>query len=159
MLSGYIGKMRALIGHTKLIHPATRIIIEDPQGRYLFIRRGDNGNLGLPAGGMEEGESVRECIIREVREETGLELLDCEVIGISTNPALETAFYGNGDETQYFAVEFYSRQYTGQLRADGIESTEVAFRTSSAISQLPANERSTFDSLEHYRKTGKIRLA
>ena len=156
MLSGYIAKMRSMIGTTKLIHPAARIIIENSQGEFLFIRRTDNGMLGLPAGGIEENETIKQCIIREVKEETGLDLLDCQIIGIGSRPELETMTYPNGDQTQYLVIEFYSKQYSGSIQADGIESASVAFYPKSFISQLPLSEQGTFQHLEHFQKNGSI---
>lgn len=73
-MPSYLQAIRAFIGHRKIIHPAARIIIENEQGEILFIRRRDNGQWGLIAGGLEEDESISECIIREVREETGLQI-------------------------------------------------------------------------------------
>jgi mutator protein MutT len=48
------------------------------EGRYLFLKKTagtNNGNLwGLPAGKIEPGESQEEAAVREVEEETGLQL-------------------------------------------------------------------------------------
>ena len=46
-------------------------------GRVLLIRRGKSpmrGRWSLPGGRQELGETVREAAVREVREETGLEI-------------------------------------------------------------------------------------
>lgn len=156
MLEGYIKDKRSKIGNDLLIHPAARIIIENKNGDFLFIIRADNGNLGLPAGGLEENETITECIIRETKEETGLIISDVTVIGISTTPTLETVEYANGDKTQYFAVEFYTNQFSGELIADGKETQSVDFKPIEYVHQLPPNEQSTFKSLAFYRKTGQI---
>lgn len=156
MLEGYIKEKRSKIGNDLLIHPAARIIIENENGDFLFIIRADNGNLGLPAGGIEENETITECIIREVKEETGLTIKEATVIGISTAPKLETVLYSNGDKTQYVAVEFYTNKFEGRLYADGKETKSVDFKSIKHIKDLPLNEQSTFKSLEFYRQTGQI---
>ena len=65
-MPSYISNLRTKIGHDKFIHPAARIIVENEKGEILFIRRTDNGKLGIPAGGLEENETIEECIRREV---------------------------------------------------------------------------------------------
>lgn len=63
----YIQKMREQLGSEKFIHPAARIIIENEAREILIIERADNGKIGLPAGALEEGETIEACILREVR--------------------------------------------------------------------------------------------
>jgi len=156
---GYIKKLREKIGHDKFIHPAARIIIENKYGQILFIERKDNGNLGIPAGGIEEGETIEECMKREVREETGLEILKLEVIGISSNPQSETVIYPNGDVIQYFTIEFYSNSWTGNLKVeDEEEIVNIKFMDRTYLDNLPDNEKSIIESLEYFKKEKKIRL-
>ena len=158
-MNDYIKKIRQHLGHQKFIHPAARILIEDKKGEFLFIKRIDNGQLGIPAGGLEEGETIEECIKREVLEETGIELLEMKVIGIASNPIQETVTYPNGDLIQYFTIEFYSNQWKGNLRADHIETSEVSFLDKKYIIQLPTNEKSTYESLVFFREKGKVRIS
>lgn len=148
----YISSLRALIGHRKFIHPAARILIENDLGEFLFIERLDNGKLGIPAGALEEGESIEECIRREVKEETGLELLSLELIGISTHPQRESVNYPNGDQIQYFTVEFYSNEYAGTPKADQIETKSVCFLPPAHLKELAENERHIMESLSFYRE-------
>ena len=154
----YISKIRRKIGNDLLIHPAVRIIIENERGEYLFIQRVDNGQYGIPAGAMEEGESIEDCAKREVLEETGLEILNLDVIGIGSHPQKEQVVYPNGDVTQYCTIEFYSKDWKGQLRADELETKQVFFKPKEFIQELPTNELACFESLAYYREKGKIRL-
>jgi len=151
-MKDYIAKLREKIGQDKFIHPAARIIIENELGEILFIERNDNGKIGLPAGGLEEGETIRECIIREVKEETGLILLDASVIGIITDPRKETVTYPNGDVVQYFTIEFYSNQWSGEVAVEDTDEIRSAkFMPASFLEQLMPNEKSIIKSLEMYR--------
>ena len=69
----YHGRLRALAGDDEvLIMIGARCLLRDDRGRILLIRRSDNDLWAVPAGGIELGESVRQCGIREVYEETGL---------------------------------------------------------------------------------------
>ena len=56
------------------------------QGLFLLQRRGSHGagEWSFPGGHLEFGESVIQCAIREVMEETGLILENAEIIPIFT---------------------------------------------------------------------------
>ncbi len=54
----YLGQLRKLIGHKKIIHPSIRAIIQDEKERILFIERRGQNRWGMPAGSMELGESI-----------------------------------------------------------------------------------------------------
>lgn len=48
-------------------------VITDDQGRFLAVsRKDDHDDLGLPGGKIEPGESPEEAVVRELYEETGL---------------------------------------------------------------------------------------
>ena len=158
-MKNYIQKIRTKLGHESFIHPAARILIENINHEFLVIERQDNGNLGIPTGALEEGETIQECIIREVNEETGLQLLDVEVIGISSSPNLESVSYPNGDQIQYFTIEFYSNSWTGEIKInDPDEVKNTRFAPLSLLDNLPPNERSILKSLQYYRDTRKVLL-
>lgn len=158
-MNKYIKWLRSKIGSEKIIYPGARIIIENQNKEILIIERTDNGKKGLPAGSLEENETIEECIIREVKEETGLKILDLVVIGISSNPHNESVVYPNGDKIQYFTIEFYSNNWEGVIKVEDESEVRCAkFLGPEIINQLPENERSTFDSLEYYRKRKKIML-
>jgi hypothetical protein len=46
--------------------PAASAIVTDEDGRILLHRRRDNDMWALPGGVMEIGESLGECVVREV---------------------------------------------------------------------------------------------
>ncbi len=61
-------------------------IISDDAGRILLSRRTDSGWFNLPGGGVEPDETVAEGLIREVREETGLEIKIGLLVGVYSKP-------------------------------------------------------------------------
>jgi 8-oxo-dGTP diphosphatase len=64
-------------------------VITDPDGRVLLIRRKNEpfkGAFALPGGFVDIGETVEAGCRREVREETGLEVTDLELVGIYSEP-------------------------------------------------------------------------
>ncbi len=158
-MNSYIRNIRAKIGNDKLIHPAARILVENKQKEVLVIMRRDHGQMGIPAGALEENETIAECIIREVKEETGLRLTHVKVIGISSHPALESVSYPNGDQIQYCTIEFYSNQWEGEIQVEDTEEVSVAkFVDWSELKQLPEDEYAAVKSYEYFRRTGSIRL-
>jgi ADP-ribose pyrophosphatase YjhB (NUDIX family) len=74
----------------KLHEPTHRVgafaIIMDNEGRVLISRRTDSGWYNLPGGGVEPHEAVPEGVVREVREETGLEVEVGRMIGVYSKP-------------------------------------------------------------------------
>lgn len=57
----------------------------DGAGRLLMIRRGHEPGRGLwslPGGRVENGETDRDAVVRELREETGLEVLPGALAGM-----------------------------------------------------------------------------
>ena len=57
------------------VRASVSAVIFDPRGRLLLQQRSDGGQWGLPGGSVEIGESLREAVIREVGEETGLRVI------------------------------------------------------------------------------------
>lgn len=155
-MSSYLLSLRKLIGTRKIIHPAARIIIENDEGDILLIRRKDNDQWGLIAGGLEEDEDIQTCIIREVREETGLNIHSLEAIGLSTRPEAETVTYPNGDQVQYFTVIFYSNDWSGELLQATDETKEARFFPKAELPQLPPNEAPSLQWVGWYMTSGQF---
>jgi ADP-ribose pyrophosphatase YjhB (NUDIX family) len=158
-VKNYVQKIRRKLGHHSFIHPVARIIIENEKNQILIIERTDIGKIGIPAGSLEEGETIGECILREVAEETGLKLKHIEVIGISSNPDNESVVYPNGDKIQYFTIEFYSNTWEEEIMVqDTAEVKSAKFVDLSMLCELPKNEQSALVSLHYFRAHRRIRL-
>jgi mutator protein MutT len=116
--TGYLARLRGCVGHDLLLAPAAAACIRDEEGRILLLRRSDGDNMwGFPGGGMELGERVAETVVREVREEIGLEVEPVALIGVYSSP--EYAFaYPNGDQVQPVMAFFECRVVGGELRPD-----------------------------------------
>lgn len=61
-------------------------IIPDDNNRVLLCLRNDYDFWNLPGWGMEQGETPRDAMIREAKEETGLEVDITRLIGIYSKP-------------------------------------------------------------------------
>jgi ADP-ribose pyrophosphatase YjhB (NUDIX family) len=63
---------------------ASAVIVED--GRILLIKREDFKVWALPGGTVESGETTAQAAIREVKEETGLDVELSRLVGIYSSP-------------------------------------------------------------------------
>jgi ADP-ribose pyrophosphatase YjhB (NUDIX family) len=118
--------------------PAASAIVVDQAGRILLIRRSDNALWSVPGGTMEVGERIADTAVREVREETGLEVVPEAVVGIYSNPR-HVIEYADGEVRQQFSICFACRRVGGEL-ATSDESTEVGFFTPAEIEAMPMHE-------------------
>jgi 8-oxo-dGTP pyrophosphatase MutT (NUDIX family) len=83
---------------------------------------------------LELGESIVDTAVREVKEETGLDVEVTGLIGVYTNPSHVTA-YTDGEVRQQFSLCFTTRLLGGDLLADS-ESTDIAWTASRDIPSL-----------------------
>ena len=111
----------------------TTLCYIEKDNRYLMIHRtkkkGDgNDDKWLGIGGhFEENESPFDCIMREVKEETGLTLLSPEYRGIVT-------FVSDIYETEQMHL-FSCKEYTGELLS--CPEGELCFVEKSRLRDLP----------------------
>jgi 8-oxo-dGTP diphosphatase len=76
----------ALVGGSARFRVGVFALIFDDEGRVLLVHRNDIDWWNLPGGGMELGETVDEAVQREVREETGLEVVVERLVGVYSKP-------------------------------------------------------------------------
>jgi ADP-ribose pyrophosphatase YjhB (NUDIX family) len=118
--------------------PAASAVVLDQAGRILLHRRDDNELWSIPGGAMEVGERIAGTAVREVKEETGLEVRPEALVGIYTDPR-HVVEYGDGEVRQQFSVCFACRVLGGEL-STGEESLEVGFYTPAEIDAMPMHE-------------------
>ncbi|WP_439948172.1 NUDIX hydrolase [Streptomyces sp. BBFR109] len=114
---------------------AASAVVTDEQGRILLQRRRDNDLWALPGGGMEMDDSLPGAAVREVKEETGLDVEITGLVGTYTDPRHVIA-YTDGEVRRQFNVCFTARITGGEL-AISDESTELRFVDPRQLDSLP----------------------
>ena len=105
----------------------TGVIIRNDAGEILLEKRSDCGMWGLPGGRVEPGESVTESALREVMEETGLEIRITRLVGVYSAPKGRiVTFPDNGDVVQLVDAILEAEITGGELRRSE-ESEELRF--------------------------------
>ena len=110
-----------------MLSPAAAACIRDGAGRILLLRRGDGDDLwSFPGGAMDPGERAAETVVREVREEIGLEVEPVALIGVYSGPEYAIS-YPNGDRVQPVTIFLECRVVGGTLRPDMEETLEARY--------------------------------
>jgi 8-oxo-dGTP pyrophosphatase MutT (NUDIX family) len=132
-----MGRLRALAGdeHTLILLGAMCVLRDDAE-RILLIQRSDNGAWALPAGSIELGETMRDCAIREVLEETGLVALSLTPFGLYSRAGTTPNMYGHTYQTITLACRI--DEYEGALARVTEESTDAGFF---ALDEFPSRTR------------------
>jgi 8-oxo-dGTP pyrophosphatase MutT (NUDIX family) len=152
----YHGRLRALAGDRQLLFVGARCVVRDDVGRVLLIQRSDNGQWSLPAGGMELGESIAACAVRELFEETGVRATAITPFAIHSGPEYASVnMYG--DHNQVFATVFRVDEWTGPVLRQTDETLDAQFF---ALDDLPADltasARESLADLMIYEETGRF---
>ena len=151
----YLGRVRASVGDTDTIFfVGARTVLLDDQNRLLLIQRSDNHRWAIPAGAMELGESMEQCAVRELWEETGL-------TATSLTPyAFYTAYtYTNEFRHTYQQVlmTFVVHAWEGELLRETEESVDAGFF---ALDDLPGQKSLVIEEaladLEEFGRTGRL---
>jgi ADP-ribose pyrophosphatase YjhB (NUDIX family) len=111
--------------------PCVGAIITDAAGRLLLIQRGhapDAGRWSLPGGRVEPGESDEQALVREVAEETGLEVVPGPLAGTVERQR------GGGP---CLHIRDYRADVTGGELAAGDDAADARWVTPAELAELP----------------------
>jgi 8-oxo-dGTP diphosphatase len=110
------------------------IIVDD--GRVLLVKRGHAplaGEWSVPGGVLELGETVREGVVREVLEETGLTVETLELLGVFDRVVRdldERTLY------HYVLIDFLCQRVSGEVCAAG-DADEARWFRAEELANLP----------------------
>jgi len=118
--------------HFPHIHPCIIVLVR--RGAELLLIRNAAWNVGrfsLVAGFLDFGESLEECVQREVREEAGVEVTNIRYLGSQCWPFPSQQMIG-----------FLADYSGGEVRPDGVEVVEAEWFSEDALPLSPGGKRS-----------------
>ena len=113
-MDDWVKNLRKKIGHDTVILPHAVTIVID--GKHVLVEeRSDDGYIDFPGGTLDLGETIEECAIRELKEETGIIADSLELFKIYTGE-LTKYTYVNGDNMYGVDVVYLVRKFHGELK-------------------------------------------
>ena len=94
-------KIQVELTNMCLVYDENRILVQEKKGT------GYEGGLIFPGGHIEDGESLRDAMIREIKEETGLTIYNPQPCGFKD--------WIQEDGTRYLVLLYKTNQFEGEL--------------------------------------------
>ena len=126
-------------------------IIPFPNDQILLIKRNTvpfKDYWALPGGRMDPGETVEQTIVREVKEETGLDVAIVRVVGEYVEKGIKDDL-----EYEYYPTCFVVKVVGGEIKRQESEIQETRLFSLNAIPELLAFEHNQM--IKDYLKTKK----
>ena len=101
LCSSYSGEPLYLPRERFIVRPSVYAVMFNTD-HVALVTNTTSGRYYLPGGGIEVGESLEEGLHREIKEETGIEITQVQLIN-----AAEDFFYHDPTDTAYHALQFY----------------------------------------------------
>jgi 8-oxo-dGTP diphosphatase len=140
-MSPYVRKLRDQVGHDLLMFPTVSAVVVRDDGAILLCRRADNLVWVIPAGMIDPGEQPADAVVREVIEETGVEIALDGVAGV----ALHEVTYPNGDLCHMLNTWFRAHPVAGEARVNDEESVAVEWFARDALPPVSDYVRHSID--------------
>jgi len=128
----YIVGLRKHVGHDLLWLPSVSAVVRNDAGELLLGQRADDGRWSVISGFVEPGEQPATALVREVREETGLEVAPVRMSSAVSHPHT----YPNGDRCEYLNLGFLCRLVAGTARVNDDESLAVRWFAPDALPEV-----------------------
>jgi mutator protein MutT len=122
------------------------------EGRVLLIRRGKEplrGRWVVPGGTVELGETLEAAVVREVREETGIEVRPREIVTVFDRIQRD----GDAVRHHFVIVDYLCDFVAGTLRA-GSDAEDAAFVAPADIGEYALPEKALEVVLDGFRRFG-----
>jgi ADP-ribose pyrophosphatase YjhB (NUDIX family) len=125
----FVRDLRRHVGRDHLWLPGITAVVRRGD-EVLLVRRSDNGEWAPIGGIVEPREEAAACAVREVREETGVEVT---VDRLASTSVMRDVRHPNGDVASYLDLTFACTWRAGEARVADDESTDVGWFGTGAL--------------------------
>lgn len=137
-LSDFYKSIRAKLGNDLLLVPGICALVFNSRGEILLQKRSDTRRWAVIGGMLDPGEEPANAVVREVREETAVEVLPQRISGVYSTPVIT---YSNGDRAQFIITAFVCKALDGEPRVNDDESLEVRYFPLTDLPELGSQHR------------------
>ncbi|MFE0560697.1 NUDIX hydrolase [Paenibacillus sp. NPDC058910] len=102
---------------------ATGGFVEDGQGNILLVKTRDGGWV-YPGGQVEVGENLIDGLIREIKEESGIDVSVGSLVGVYSNTGIQKWYDGVTDVPTQVGFDFVCQPIGGELLSFSEETTD-----------------------------------
>lgn len=89
-------------------------IVEDEQGNILLVKT-HHGGWVFPGGQVEVGENLMDALIREIKEESGIDVAVSKLIGVYSNTGIHKFYDGVTDVPTKLMLDYICKPVGGEL--------------------------------------------
>ena len=120
----YLASLRKYVGHRPLLTVGTWLLVFNENDEVLMQLRSDFDSWDFPGGTLELSETLEECAIRELKEETNLEAEEVKLVDVFSGEGTYRK-YPNADELYVVSMLYEIRKFHGDLEINDEESTKL----------------------------------
>ncbi len=149
MNQSYIAYLREMVSDRMVILNGTAVVIVNEHNQVLLQKRSDSLSWGLPGGLLELNERIEHCAIREVKEETNLDIQIQRFIGVFTNPLMR---WHETDQAQVICFAFLAKAVGGDMRVNDSESIALEYFDYEQLPEIHTlDNRQIIDAYYHHQ--------
>ena len=112
-MSPYVAGLRELVGTRLLLLPSVAVLPVSERG-VMLVQNADDGLWQTIGGALDPDETPEAGAVREMHEETGLDVELTGLLGVVAGPDCRTV-YPNGDQTATMTAVYQGRIVSGEL--------------------------------------------
>lgn len=101
------------------VETVTCVMVQNPETNEVLVqnRKQKYPGWSFPGGHVEKGESIYDCAVREVKEETGLDVTNLKHCGI-------VHWVNRENDNRYLCFMYKTTEYSGELIAETDEGEQ-----------------------------------